>query len=97
MGIEIPPNFFGMVCSRSGLALKYGVVVLNAPGVIDSDYRGEIRCIMINHSKNPFVVENEMRIAQLVVLPFQTIEMLETHHLTETKRGQGGFGSTGVM
>ncbi|MDR1476081.1 MAG: dUTP diphosphatase [Holosporales bacterium] len=95
IGVEIPRGFFGMVCSRSGLSLKYGIVVLNSPGIIDSDYRGEIRCIMTNHSSNPFDIENGMRIAQMIIIPFQQVNWTETSVLSESERGACGFGSTG--
>ncbi|MDR1034878.1 MAG: dUTP diphosphatase [Holosporales bacterium] len=96
IGIEIPNGFCGMVCSRSGIAMKYGIVVLNSPGIIDSDYRGEIRCIMINHSSNPFIIEDGMRIAQMIIVPFQSIEWIHGSELSESGRGSGGFGSTGI-
>ncbi|MDR2598594.1 MAG: dUTP diphosphatase [Holosporales bacterium] len=96
IGVEIPSGFFGMICSRSGMALKYGVVVLNSPGIIDPDYRGEIRCILINHSSIPFVVENGMRIAQMIIVPFQSAKWIEEVGLSESGRGSGGFGSTGI-
>lgn len=97
--IELPPWLEADVRARSGLAAKFGIGVLNGPGTIDADYRGELRVILINHSKTPFVINHGDRIAQLVVLPFvraawSPVEKPED--LTETKRGTGGFGSTGV-
>ena len=95
IAMEIPVGSFGMVCSRSGLAVKYGVIVLNAPGVIDSDYRGEVKVVLINHSAKDFVIEHGMKIAQLVVLHHENLLMIEVGDLTQTQRNTGGFGSTG--
>lgn len=95
IGVEIPSGFFGMICSRSGMALKYGIIVLNSPGIIDSDYRGEVRCIMINHSSIPFIIENGMRIAQMIIVPFRSASWIEGAELSGSARGKGGFGSTG--
>ncbi|MDR0630450.1 MAG: dUTP diphosphatase [Holosporales bacterium] len=94
--IEIPEEFFGMVCSRSGLAAKNGITILNSPGIIDSDYRGEIKCIMMNYSKTPFVIENGMRIAQLIIVPYKKGIWLETTELQRSDRGTNGLGSTGT-
>lgn len=92
---EIPSGYEVQVRPRSGLALKHQVTVLNTPGTIDADYRGEIKVILINHGKEPFVVTHEMRIAQLVVAPV----VIGTYHLvsalSETQRGDNGFGHTG--
>ena len=96
LAVEIPEKHFGMVCSRSGLAAKNGVVVLNSPGIIDSDYRGEIKLIMINHSQTPFEIQNSMRLAQMIIMPYLQVICQETKTLSETQRGQGGLGSTGV-
>jgi dUTP pyrophosphatase len=96
IAIEIPDGMFGMVCSRSGLAAKYGLVILNSPGIIDSDYRGEIKCIVINHSKTPFIIEGGMRIAQLIILRHCSPSWTEASDITESKRGEGGIGSTGL-
>ena len=82
---------------RSGLALKKGVTVLNSPGTIDADYRGEIKVILINHGDGPFVIEHEMRIAQMVVAQYQRIEFKLVKELTGSERGSGGFGSTGTQ
>lgn len=94
--LSLPEGFEAQVRPRSGLAAKYGVTVLNAPGTIDSDYRGEIKVILINHGRQPFEITRAMRIAQLVIAPVTHIDLSETHSaLDETSRGAGGFGSTG--
>ena len=93
--IEIPAGFEAQVRPRSGLALKHGVTVLNAPGTIDADYRGEIKVILVNLSDEIFVVENGERIAQLVVAKHERVEWQLTESLEESDRGAGGFGSTG--
>jgi|TARA_B100000787_G_C16158821_1_gene280345 dUTP pyrophosphatase len=93
---EIPKGFEVQIRPRSGLALKNGITVLNSPGTIDADYRGEIKIILINHSNNNFIVTNGMRIAQMVVTQFTRIELIEVNELSETDRGEGGFGSTGT-
>ena len=96
LGVEIPAGYEGQVRPRSGLALKHGITVLNAPGTIDSDYRGEIKVILINMSKNPHTIQVEDRIAQLVIAPVAQamIELVTT--LETTERGSGGFGHTGM-
>lgn len=94
--IELPLGYEAQVRPRSGLAAKKGVTVLNSPGTIDADYRGEIGVILVNLSNDPFVVENGERIAQLVIAKHERAEWLEADVLTETVRGEGGFGSTGV-
>lgn len=94
--IEIPNGFFAMVTPRSGLALKHGITVLNSPGIIDSDYRGEVKCILSNFGKENFVVENGMRIAQMIIASFTRIEFEHATELSSTARGAGGFGHTGV-
>jgi dUTP pyrophosphatase len=81
---------------RSGLAFKHGITVLNAPGTIDADYRGEIGVLLINHGAQPFTIENGERIAQLVLARYERIAWTETENLPETQRGAGGFGSTGT-
>jgi dUTP pyrophosphatase len=91
----IPEGCAGFVCSRSGMALKKGVAVLNAPGVIDSDYRGEWGVILINLSRESFHVTAGMRVAQLIILPVQQYGFTEVEDLDETVRGSGGFGHTG--
>ena len=94
--LEIPHGFECQVRPRSGLALKKGVSVLNTPGTIDADYRGEIGVILFNMSDEDFTVENGERIAQLVFAPVLQVEWDESEMLTETDRGAGGFGSTGT-
>lgn len=93
--LEIPINFEAQVRPRSGLALKEGVTVLNTPGTIDSDYRGEISVILINCSSNVFNIKNGDRIAQLVISKIEKITWQDIDTLTKTERGKGGFGSTG--
>jgi dUTP pyrophosphatase len=93
--IELPQGFEGQVRPRSGLALKDGVTVLNAPGTIDADYRGEMKVLLINLGDKPFVVTRGARIAQLVVSRFESITPVETAELSGTSRGEKGFGSTG--
>jgi dUTP pyrophosphatase len=94
--IELPPGFEGQVRPRSGLALKQGVTVLNAPGTIDADYRGEIGVLLINHGGESFVVSRGARIAQLVVSRTEAIVLSEVDDLSGTSRGENGFGSTGL-
>ncbi|HOI81555.1 MAG: dUTP diphosphatase [Thermovirgaceae bacterium] len=93
--LEIPEGYECQVRPRSGLALKNGVTVLNAPGTIDADYRGEVRVILVNLGENPFEIEKGDRIAQMILAPVSRIEWEETDSLSETDRGSGGFGSTG--
>jgi dUTP pyrophosphatase len=94
--IALPPGFEGQVRPRSGLAVTHGVTVLNAPGTIDADYRGEIKVPLINLGDAPFTVTRGMRIAQLVIAPVTAVTLVETAELDATARGSGGFGSTGV-
>jgi len=94
--IELPIGFEAQVRPRSGLAAKKGVTVLNAPGTIDADYRGEIGVILVNISNEDFVIENGERIAQLVIAKHERAEWISVEELSETSRGEGGFGSTGV-
>ncbi|QKJ61939.1 dUTP diphosphatase [Flavobacterium sp. M31R6] len=94
--IELPIGYEAQVRPRSGLAAKNGVTVLNAPGTVDADYRGEIGVILVNLSNDPFVIENGERIAQLIIAKHERAEWIEVQELTETSRGAGGFGSTGV-
>ncbi len=96
ISIALPENFEAQIRPRSGLALKNGITVLNSPGTIDADYRGEIGVILINLGTDNFVVERGMRIAQMVISPVIQAELVEVDELDETKRGKGGFGSTGV-
>ena len=93
--IAVPEGFEAQVRPRSGLAFKHGVTVLNSPGTIDADYRGEIGVLLINHGKQPFVIEDGMRIAQLVIAQYTQFDWNEVTNLDETARGAGGFGSTG--
>ena len=93
---EIPQGFEVQIRPRSGLALKHGVTVLNSPGTIDVDYRGEIKVILINHGEEPFLIEHEMRIAQMVVSKYQQVQFKLVKELTSSERGSGGFGSTGT-
>lgn len=93
--ISIPIGHEAQVRPRSGLAIKHGITVLNSPGTIDSDYRGEIGVILINHSEEDFKISNGERIAQLVLSRYEKITWEETVNLDDTKRGKGGFGSTG--
>jgi len=95
MAIEIPNGFEGQVRPRSGLALKEGVTVLNAPGTIDSDYRGEIGVILVNHGSRPVTISRGARIAQLVVTRVERFALIESGNLEGTSRGEQGFGSTG--
>ena len=94
--MELPVGYEAQVRPRSGLALKKGITVLNSPGTIDADYRGEIGVILINLSNEDFVIENGERIAQLVIAKYEQAEFIEVNELSETSRGTGGFGSTGV-
>jgi len=96
IAIELSPGYEAQVRPRSGLALRYGVTVLNAPGTIDADYRGEIEVVLINLGEQAFRVEPGMRIAQLVIAPVVRVEWDEVDEFGSTERGAGGFGSTGV-
>ncbi|MEM7464342.1 MAG: dUTP diphosphatase [Pseudomonadota bacterium] len=93
---EIPPGFEGQVRPRSGLAFKHGITCLNSPGTIDADYRGEVKVLLINHGDEPFHVERGMRIAQMVIAPVYQAKIIERAKPTNSERGSGGFGSTGV-
>lgn len=94
--IELPVGYEAQVRPRSGLAAKKGITVLNAPGTIDADYRGEIGVILVNLSNEEFIINNGERIAQLIIAKHERAEWLKVEELTETSRGEGGFGSTGV-
>lgn len=96
LAMALPAGFEAQVRPRSGLALNHGVTVLNSPGTIDADYRGEVKVILINHGAQPFMIERGMRIAQLVVAPVTQLEWMQSIALSDTERGEGGFGSTGV-
>jgi len=93
--IELPEGYEAQVRPRSGLAFKHGITVLNSPGTIDADYRGEIMVLLINLSDQPFVIGHGERIAQMIIAPYQRIEWQAEIHLSETARGSGGYGSTG--
>ena len=95
IALEMPDGVEAQVRSRSGLALKHGIAVLNSPGTIDADYRGEIMVALHNHSSEAVTIESCERIAQLVITPFLTAQFEETDELGDTERGEGGFGSTG--
>jgi dUTP pyrophosphatase len=96
IAIALPSGYECQVRSRSGLAAKSGVFALNAPGTIDSDYRGEIKVILANFSKQDYIVQSQERIAQIVIATYTIIEWNPVDELTETERGTGGFGSTGI-
>ncbi|MBG0810870.1 dUTP diphosphatase [Methylosinus sp. H3A] len=97
LSIALPPGYEAQVRPRSGLALEFGVSVLNAPGTIDSDYRGEVKVLLVNFGAHPFEISRGMRIAQLVVARYERVELVEAADaLAETARGAGGFGSTGI-
>lgn len=94
--IELPQGYEAQIRPRSGLAFKHGITVLNSPGTIDADYRGELKVLLVNLSDADFVVERGERIAQMVVAKHETIEWQLTEYLSDTQRGAGGYGSTGV-
>lgn len=96
ISIELPPHTEAQVRPRSGLALKHGITVLNTPGTIDHGYRGEVGVILINHGRTRFDVQPGMKIAQMVIATYVAVTVEETGELSETVRGPGGFGSTGV-
>jgi len=93
--MAIPHGYEAQVRPRSGLASKHGITMINAPGTIDSDYRGEVHVPLINLSRQPFQIERGMRIAQMLILPVPAVEIVEVEELDQTKRGQRGFGHTG--
>jgi dUTP pyrophosphatase len=94
--IELPAGYEAQVRPRSGLALKHGITVLNSPGTIDADYRGEIKVLLINHSNLAFTIQNGERIAQMVVAQHTVVQWAHTTELNATERGDGGYGSTGL-
>jgi dUTP pyrophosphatase len=96
IAIALPPGSEGQIRPRSGLAARHGVTVLNAPGTIDADYRGEVQVILINHGVEPFVVSRGMRIAQLVIARVRRAALIEVDNLDATARASGGIGSTGM-
>lgn len=93
--LEIPENYEAQVRPRSGLAIKHGITVLNSPGTVDADYRGEVGVILINLSQSDFIIEDGDRVAQLVFSKVKQAKWIVVEELTETERGEGGFGSTG--
>jgi dUTP pyrophosphatase len=97
IAIALPPGFEGQVRPRSGLAARHGVTVLNAPGTIDADYRGEVMVMLVNLGAESFAVTRGMRIAQLVIAPVARVRIVEAPNLDATARGAGGFGSTGMQ
>lgn len=94
--IALPEGYEAQIRPRSGLAIKHGITVLNSPGTIDADYRGEVGIIIINHSDKAFVIEDGERVGQMVVARYSRVEWNETDSLDDTERGAGGFGHTGV-
>jgi dUTP pyrophosphatase len=97
LAVEIPEGHAGLVTPRSGLALRHGLSIVNAPGVIDAGYRGEVRVILLNTDREqPYTVEPGMRIAQLLIVPALVVDVVEAGDLTETVRGESGFGSSGL-
>ncbi len=96
IAIALPPGSEGQIRPRSGLAIRDGVTVLNAPGTIDADYRGELQVILVNHGAEAVVITRAMRIAQLVIAPIQRVVLVECAELNTTERQAGGFGSTGI-
>jgi len=97
IAIELPLGVEAQIRPRSGLALNYGITCLNAPGTIDSDYRGEIKAILINHGEKPFRITRGAKIAQMVIARHEQAELVESEALNDSARGAGGFGSTGLM
>jgi dUTP diphosphatase len=96
IALALPQGYEAQLRPRSGLALRHGVTILNAPGTIDSDYRGEVKAILVNHGAQPFVIARGMKIAQMVIAAYAHVEWDESAVLDSTVRGAGGFGSTGL-
>ena len=96
LAVALPAGFEAQIRPRSGLAAKNGITVLNSPGTIDADYRGEINVILINLGQEPFTISRGMRVAQMIIAPVTQIDILEVEKLDQTARGTGGFGSTGL-
>jgi dUTP pyrophosphatase len=94
--LELPPGYEAQIRPRSGLAFKHGIGLVNSPGTVDADYRGEIKILLVNLSQEPFTVTDGERIAQMVIARYEQAEILQVEILSETSRGEGGFGSTGV-
>lgn len=94
--IAVPEGYEAQVRPKSGLTLNHGITILNTPGTIDSGYRGEVKCILVNHGQEDFKIEKGSKIAQMVINKIETAEIEEVSELDETKRGEGGFGSTGL-
>ncbi len=97
IALQLPQGYEAQVRPRSGLAMKHGVTVLNAPGTVDADYRGEIKVLLVNHGQEPFVVTHGLRIAQLVIAPVVQVQLVAVSALETSARGDGGFGSTGLI
>jgi dUTP pyrophosphatase len=95
--VEVPEGYEIQIRPRSGLALRHGITVLNTPGTIDADFRGEIGVILINHGKETFAIQPKMKIAQMVLAPVVWAQFVEKNTLTKTERGEGGFGHTGLF
>jgi dUTP pyrophosphatase len=95
IAMALPDNYEAQIRPRSGLALKHGITVLNTPGTIDADYRGEVGVILVNHGSEPFTVQRGDRIAQMIITPFVQADFQQVSELSETERGVGGFGSSG--
>jgi len=95
VAVAIPEGYAGLVAPRSGLAQRHGLGIVNAPGVVDAGYRGEIRVLLVNHGSEPVSLARGERIAQLLVIPVSTVGVVEVHQLPPSERGVGGFGSTG--
>ena len=94
--IELPQNHEGQIRPRSGLAYKHGITVLNSPGTIDADYRGEVHILLINHGSEPFEISRGMRIAQMIIAPVVQVQVEEVETMSDTNRGAAGYGSTGT-
>ena len=96
IALQLPEGYEAQVRPRSGLALKHGVTVLNSPGTIDADYRGEVSVLLVNFGQEPFLIERGLRIAQMVIAPVTQVVLVEIDHLEPSERGAGGYGSTGA-
>ena len=94
--MALPPGYEAQIRPRSGLAYKHGITVVNTPGTVDADYRGEVKILLINHGADPFTINRGERIAQMVIAPVTQAQFASVDSLSETKRGAGGYGSTGV-